>query len=106
MNKLEGGLFELEHEKYLMENYAPLIKASGYLPQNIAKLAGGDCYMLATEIMGAVKTRARVITKGTFSEVDYLGALKKMTLAELFSMRQRIDYQPSKRSCASARPKK
>ena len=95
MNKLEAGLFDLTHEKYLMEAYTPLLKAAGYCPDNIAQLTGGDVYFLATDIMCAVKHRARVITKGCFSDTDYIGALKTMTLAELFEMRKRINYQPA-----------
>jgi hypothetical protein len=103
---LEMGLFVLEHERYLMEEYTPLIRAAGYLPENIACLQGGDCYFLATAIMGQIRSRARVITKGVFSETDYIGALRNMTLAELFEMRKQIDYKPSMRSCKSREPKK
>lgn len=100
------GLFEMEHERYLISEYSPLVKAAGYLPENIAKLQGGDMYFLATAIMGAVKQHARTIMKGSFSEVDYLGALKAMSQAELLQMRLRIDYKPSMRSCRSQEPKK
>jgi hypothetical protein len=99
MSRLEAGLVELQHEKYLIENYTPIIRAAGYNPENIATLAGGDCYFLATAIMGQVKSRAKVIVKGIFEETDYIGAMKSMTLAELFEMRKRINYQPSRASC-------
>lgn len=101
MNSLDAGLFELEHERYLMQEYTPLIKAAGYRPENIALLQGGDCYFLATAIRNAVRSRAKVVINGAFSDVDYIGALKKMTLAELHEMRMRINYQPSTRSCVS-----
>jgi hypothetical protein len=102
---LEMGLFELEHERYLVEAYKPIVVAAGYKPENIACLQGGDCYFLATAIMGQVRPRARVITKGMFSEVDYIGALRNMTLAALFEMRKQIDYKPSMRSCKSREPR-
>jgi len=100
------GLWELQNDKYLIAEYSPLIRAAGYLPENIACLTGGDCYFLATAIMGAVRRRARVITKGSFSETDYIGALRSMTLAELLEMRKRIDYHPSRKRVPVSRLKK
>jgi hypothetical protein len=99
------GLWELQNDKYLLAEYTPIIKAAGYAPENTACLAGGDCYFLATAIMGAVKHRARVIPKGSFSETDYIGALKQMTSAELLEMRKRIDYRPQRKRVHVPRPK-
>jgi hypothetical protein len=83
----ESDLFSLRHEKYLIAEYGKLCRSAGY---DVSQFSGTDCYATATAIMGQVKSRARVITKGSFSETDYLGALKQMSAAELRTMRERI----------------
>jgi hypothetical protein len=103
VNKLELGLWEIENNKHLIESYTPIIKAAGYKPENIACLTGPDCYFLATDIRHFVRPRAKEIIKGCFSETDYIGALKKMTLGELHAMRLQINYQPSRPSCRKAK---
>jgi hypothetical protein len=86
MNR-ESDLFSLRHEKYLIAEYGKLCRLAGY---NVSQFSGTDCYATATAIMGQVKSRARVITKGSFSETDYLGALKQMSRTELEALRRRI----------------
>jgi hypothetical protein len=90
MNSAE--LFALKHEKYLIAAYSPLCRTAGY--ENVDALIGVDCYALATQIMSAVKHRARYIVKGSFGETDYLGALRSMTATELREMRSRINFRP------------
>lgn len=86
MNR-ESDLFSLRHEKYLIAEYGKLCRLAGY---DVSQFSGTDCYATATAIMGQVKSRARVIAKGSFSETDYLGALKQMTQTELEALRRRI----------------
>ena len=98
MNSLAAGLFTLQHDRYLMAEYSPIIHAAGYLPENIAKLNGPDCYGLATAIMGAIKNEAYArfrTVKGAFEETDYVACLRSMSLRELYALRQRINYLPS-----------
>jgi hypothetical protein len=90
MNQREAALFELRHEKYLIAAYSPLCRAAGF---DCTAMQGGDCYFLATAIMGALRDRARAIVRGVFSETDYLGALRSMTAAELSGVRARINYR-------------
>lgn len=87
-------LFIVQHERYLLGAYSPLVTAAGFAPDYIAQLSGTDTYFLATAIMGQVKRRARVIVKGAFSETDYVGALRSMTAGELREMRSRINFRP------------
>ena len=87
MTDREGRLFELEHARYLCAAYGPLCIAAGY---DVAQLTGGECYMLASAIRSALKSRARVITKGSFCKTDYVGALREMSPSELAEMRARI----------------
>jgi hypothetical protein len=91
MTSRESRLWEMKYEKYLIAAYSPLCVAAGY---DTAQFGGVDCFALATKIQGQVRRSAKVITKGSFSETDYLGALKQMTVADLRAMRERIDYKP------------
>jgi hypothetical protein len=89
----DSELFVLKHDRYLCAAYAPLVKAAGYLPEYIAQLSGTEMYFLASAVQSAVKSRARVITKGAFSETDFLGALRGMSVTDLREMRTRLDFK-------------
>jgi hypothetical protein len=95
MTMTNDELFTLQHARYLLAEYSPLCVAAGY---DIAQFGGVDCFALATMIQGQVRRSARVITKGVFVETDYIGAIKKMTLAELSAMRSRINFRPMRSS--------
>jgi hypothetical protein len=95
----DSELFALKHERYLCAAYAPLVKAAGYLPEYAAQLSGTEMYFLATAVQSAVKSRARVITKGAFSETDFLGALREMSARELREMRTRLDCKLLSKRC-------
>ena len=96
-NSLDIGLFSLNHEMHLIETYSPICVAAGYLSENVAQLAGADCYGLATAIMCAVKHEAYAhfrAVKGAFEETDYVACLRSMSLRDLYVMRERINYLP------------
>jgi hypothetical protein len=87
MNPREAQLWQKKFEQHLIATYGPIVKAAGI---DIAQLIGTACYGLATAIMGAVKSRAPYVVKGTFGSHDYLGALKRMSPRELQEIRERI----------------
>ena len=87
MNTREAQLWQKKFELHLITTYGTLVKAAGI---DIANLIGTDCSGLATAIMGAVKSRAPYVVKGSFGSSDYLGALKSMSPRELQEIRERI----------------
>jgi hypothetical protein len=87
MNASEQRLWEAKFELHLVQNYSPLCVLAGF---DTAQFSGTVCYDCATRIMGALKSRARTIVKGQFSEVDYIGVLRSMTEHELAELRNRI----------------
>jgi hypothetical protein len=97
---LDNALVELEHDRHCADEYGPIVKAAGYLPQNIAKLSGVDCYMLATKICGMIREAAQArfrTVDGIFENIDYIACLKSMTFEQLFELRKKIDYKPMRR---------
>lgn len=87
MNTREAQLWQKKFEQHLIATYGPIVKAGGI---DIAQLGGTDCYFLATQIQGAIKSRVPYVVKGSFGSRDYLGALKSMSPRELHEIRERI----------------
>ena len=77
----------MKFEMYLIAAYSPLCAAVGI---DTAQFSGADCYGCATAVMSALKGRARVIVKGSFSETDYMGSVARAVGTELRDLRAKV----------------
>ncbi len=105
MNNLEAGLWTIQHDRYLVDEYSPVCLACGYQSDQIAQLAGADVYFLATAIRGAIRKEARerfTTINGCFSETDYVACLRSKSIRELLALRERINFQPTARLAPNA----
>ncbi len=99
MTKLEDRIAEAERKRSLVDRYAPIVDAAGYLDGNI-QLTPEDAFFLASVIihdkevarLGRLPEFAH--RNGNVVDPDYVAVIESMDGEEREALRARVNFHP------------